>query len=154
MTAPTLTAGIVCGRCSHWADGKRVQVRHTSIAAVRSCQTTLATVRTAPAAWSPVAGRYALTTDGVTKFYVVDLGKEGSRWAGRVFLSVQASDELHPVRNPGTRADILAAIGTDPAAALRLYGREIGRCGVCGRTLTDEASRAAGIGPICADKGF
>ena len=30
------------------------------------------------------------------------------------------------------------------------YGRELGVCGVCGRTLTDENSREAGIGPVCA----
>jgi hypothetical protein len=29
------------------------------------------------------------------------------------------------------------------------YGRELGQCGLCGRDLTDEASRAAGIGPVC-----
>jgi hypothetical protein len=38
----------------------------------------------------------------------------------------------------------------DQAAAL---GRLYGRCVVCGRTLTDEDSIEAGIGPICA-KGF
>jgi uncharacterized protein DUF6011 len=32
------------------------------------------------------------------------------------------------------------------------YGQELGECGHCGRTLTDEASRAAGIGPVCASK--
>jgi hypothetical protein len=30
------------------------------------------------------------------------------------------------------------------------YGRELGECGHCGRTLTNDASRAAGIGPVCA----
>lgn len=32
------------------------------------------------------------------------------------------------------------------------YGRIYGVCIVCSRTLTDEGSIAAGIGPICADK--
>lgn len=32
------------------------------------------------------------------------------------------------------------------------YGRLYGVCGVCGRTLTDETSIAAGIGPICAGR--
>lgn len=32
------------------------------------------------------------------------------------------------------------------------YGKLYGMCVVCGRTLTDENSIAAGIGPICADK--
>lgn len=38
-------------------------------------------------------------------------------------------------------------------AAQVLFGREIGRCGVCGKTLTDETSRRLGIGPVCRD-GF
>lgn len=36
--------------------------------------------------------------------------------------------------------------------ALLRYGREIGRCGHCGKALTDESSRALGLGPICASK--
>lgn len=33
--------------------------------------------------------------------------------------------------------------------AMKLYGQKIGRCGYCGLRLTDETSRAYGIGPIC-----
>lgn len=33
--------------------------------------------------------------------------------------------------------------------AMKLYGQKIGRCGHCGLRLTDEVSRAYGIGPIC-----
>lgn len=32
------------------------------------------------------------------------------------------------------------------------YGKLYGMCVICGRTLTDEESIAAGIGPICAGK--
>lgn len=32
------------------------------------------------------------------------------------------------------------------------YGRRTGRCGICGRELTDPVSIERGIGPICADK--
>jgi hypothetical protein len=32
------------------------------------------------------------------------------------------------------------------------YGRELGVCGACGRHLTDEASRARGLGSECAKK--
>lgn len=43
----------------------------------------------------------------------------------------------------------------DVAGALATYGREIGRCGVCHRSLTDEESRSVGLGPVCASKiGF
>lgn len=107
---------------------------------------------TAPVAALPEvpAGYYAIEVDGTVKFYRVDRPTEG-RWAGRTFVKVQASDDLHPVRGEGARK-VLEAIAVDPKAASLRYGREIGRCGVCNRTLTDETSRANGIGPICADK--
>lgn len=96
------------------------------------------------------AGRYAIVdeADGRIRFFVVDRPTEG-RWIGRTFVSEQASDEKYPVRGP-RRNEILAAIAVDAEGALRRYGVELGRCGVCGRTLTDETSRAAGIGPDCA----
>jgi hypothetical protein len=37
-----------------------------------------------------------------------------------------------------------------PKESMLRYGRELGECGHCGRTLTNDASRAAGIGPVCA----
>lgn len=40
----------------------------------------------------------------------------------------------------------------DPLAAAKLYGVETGRCGCCGRELTDPESIAAGIGPVCAGR--
>lgn len=36
--------------------------------------------------------------------------------------------------------------------ACKSFGKLYGRCMVCSRTLTDEESVAAGIGPICAGK--
>ncbi len=98
------------------------------------------------------AGRYAIRgTDGVVKFYVVDKPTEG-KWAGCTFVDQQAGDDLHPVKDRARRTDILAAIGVDPLSASRLYGTELGRCGVCNRTLTDPDSIAAGIGPVCASR--
>lgn len=97
------------------------------------------------------AGHYALTIDDGVKFYRVDCPNEG-RWAGRVFVSRQASDEHFPVKNPDERRAILTAIAADPQAASALYGHELGVCGVCGRTLTNEESREIGIGPVCRAK--
>ncbi len=37
-------------------------------------------------------------------------------------------------------------------ASSRLYAQELGRCSRCNRTLTDEASRARGLGPECATR--
>lgn len=99
-------------------------------------------------------GRYALDCgNGIVKFYVVKTPTEG-QWAGFTFLDAQASDDLHPVRNVTKKREVLAAIAADPEAAAILYGITLGVCGRCGRTLTDETSRAAGIGPVCADKGW
>lgn len=89
-------------------------------------------------------GRYAVeNAEGVLRFYVAD--HEG--------LFVQASDELHRVHPSGQEA-VIEAIAADPETASRRYGTELGRCGRCNRTLTDEVSRAAGLGPVCAAKGW
>lgn len=93
------------------------------------------------------AGRYAIEVDGKLGFFKVDQPTEG-RWAGYTFVKQMASDTEYAVR--GDRKDlVLSAIANAPQAASIRYGREIGKCGVCGRTLTNEESRAAGIGPIC-----
>lgn len=97
------------------------------------------------------AGRYAIATPNGVRFYRVDKPSKGN-WKGWTFVKVQASDDLHPVRSVAQRTDVLRAIAIDPRAASERYGRELGVCGVCGRTLTDEASRARGIGPICESK--
>lgn len=96
-------------------------------------------------------GRYAVVIDEVTKFFKVDTPTEG-QWAGRTFLKIQASDAEYPVKNPTTKAQVLTLIAQDPKEAMLRYGRELGHCGHCGRTLTNEESRAAGIGPICSGK--
>jgi Family of unknown function (DUF6011) len=50
-----------------------------------------------------------------------------------------------------TEARVVAA-AADPAAAAKAYGLRTGTCSCCGRELTNPESRAAGIGPICAEK--
>lgn len=42
-----------------------------------------------------------------------------------------------------------ALLFVDAKAAVTRYGQELGHCGSCGRHLTDETSRAIGIGPEC-----
>jgi hypothetical protein len=105
-----------------------------------------------PEAIDVPAGRYAVIDEerSIVEFFVVDKPEEG-KWAGRTFVSQQASDEKYPVRG-ARRGEVLARIAVDPEAALLRYGHELGRCGNCGRTLTDETSRAMGIGPDCAAK--
>lgn len=101
---------------------------------------------------TPVAqvadARYAVEENGTLKFFRVKNGN----LPGFVFLDVQASDDWHAVRNVTRIRSIVALIAQDAKAAMVRYGHELGECGMCGRTLTDEASRAAGIGPVCASK--
>ena len=107
----------------------------------------------APVADVP-AGRYAVTgNEGQTVFVKVDRPTEGS-YAGRTFVKVQAGSELY-LQSAGTARTLLAKIEADgvQAACIR-YGHELGECGRCGRTLTDQASREAGIGPVCAGKAW
>jgi hypothetical protein len=96
------------------------------------------------------SGHYAveITDDRGTvstlKFFYLDI-------EGKLFA--QASDELHLITNVnGYREIVLSVIRKDVKEASLRYGREIGRCGICNRTLTDEVSRANGIGPVCQAK--
>jgi len=103
------------------------------------------------------AGRYAIRNEeGVVKFYKVDRPDEG-RWSGYVFFNALAGGphghpEEHPIKkHEAKRAIYEEIIAAGPREAAILYGQEIGECGVCGRTLTDETSRAYGIGPVCRE---
>jgi hypothetical protein len=46
----------------------------------------------------------------------------------------------------------LQTIARDPAEAATRYGKMTRECSCCGRELSDPASVAAGIGPVCATK--
>ena len=84
----------------------------------------------------------------VVKFYRVRRVVEG-KWMGRVFVDGQGSDDFYPVRRPEALEAVLSAILADPTGAALLYAAELGRCSRCSRTLTDEESRRAGMGPDC-----
>jgi len=94
--------------------------------------------------------RYALDgfeTGNEVRFYKLRESKRGRR-----YLVAQVSDEERMV--PWAEALIVARrITADPMAAMLRYGTELGSCGHCGRTLTNDESRALGIGPKCR-QGF
>lgn len=145
---------IKCGKCKE---------RHETVADVRACYGgERVTVMPRQAGKNTEryralpSGRYAvlgLDDDEPyrVRFFKVDNVTEG-KWSGYTFVKEQASDEFHPVKSKERRERILNAILKDPETAMLLYGQELGKCGHCGRTLTDEDSRARGIGPICAGK--
>jgi len=93
-------------------------------------------------------GRYAVEDDGTLRFFKVKNGRK----PGYVFLDIQASDDWHAIRNVTRIRTILDLIAVDQLSAARRYGMELGKCSRCGRTLTDETSRAYGIGPECRKK--
>lgn len=158
-----------CWRCGAWLEadtGIAVQTSHVAserfhddaqrryqwqVQHIGDCPAPVVTVAMVKAEHDVPAGRYAIDTSTGLAFYRVDRPTEG-KWAGRTFVSVQAGPNLFPVRDVGARLGILATIAKDPAAASMRYGRELGHCGVCGLELTNEESRARGIGPICAGK--
>lgn len=98
------------------------------------------------------AGRYAVDgEDSTTDFYFVDFADSGD-WKGCVFVTLHTGGGDQRM-SPKASATILGKIvdaGARESSAR--YGRELGHCGVCGRELTNEASRELGIGPKCAGK--
>lgn len=80
--------------------------------------------------------------DSALRFYSVKVTDNA------VWVDVWASDARYPIKAAPQRLAILKAIAADPDSGPR-FGREIGRCYVCNRTLTDETSRSLGIGPVC-----
>ena len=70
--------------------------------------------------------------------------------SGETYLGKIVNGILHP-RNECTDAHLVAVQEAmkNPLEAAVKYGRETGRCSVCGRRLTDPESVANGIGPIC-----
>jgi hypothetical protein len=96
-------------------------------------------------------GRYAIVMTDKLRFFKVNTPTEG-RWAKMTFVNeVFGGGRRDPVRNRQFRQTVLQAIADDSDALAR-YGQELGECGVCGRELTDEQSRAIGIGPVCREK--
>jgi len=95
-----------------------------------------------------VEGRFAIVVDGVTKFLRIKKVTSG-RWAGRVFVDSMGSDTGYPVKAPATLTTYLSAVLVDPQAAAKRYADELGECSDCGRPLTNDESRARGIGPEC-----
>lgn len=98
-------------------------------------------------------GYYALATpDTVDEIHYYRVSR--SRDGRYVRVAEQASSTFYPVRPWPRAAGILNRLReTGLRDAAYLYGTTIGRCCRCNRTLTDEASRAMGIGPDCAGKG-
>lgn len=93
---------------------------------------------------------------GVAKVVVFQsgsVGVVGPQYGTGTFGIIEQGGELRRFR---AMTDEVFATLQDVEArgieALKSIGIATGRCCVCGRTLTDENSIAAGIGPVCAEK--
>jgi hypothetical protein len=125
------------------------------LAAIKAAPVAPAPVVEAPAApvrarldFSAISdGYYALRVEGVVKFYRVSTNKKGYK-----NVQAQAGDELHLMWGNAGIAVLHRLVEAGLEGSMKLYAEELGRCWTCGRTLTDEESRAAGQGPICRGK--
>jgi hypothetical protein len=138
-----------------WADVKTSSLTNTVAAAAayrrqeRTEQATTVDLSTLP------EGSIYVAVGSPLQFFKIDHVADG-KWAGWVFVKRQAGDNFDRFGSQrpgatyrGAAADLLAQVAAEPFAAMARYGVEIGRCGNCNRTLTDETSRARGIGPDC-----
>jgi hypothetical protein len=102
-------------------------------------------------------GKYALElADGAgnqVTFWEVDKPNERSAWHGRTFVSQYVAGQRGiAVKDIAKRQQVLELIAKNPAEALLRFGQLLGRCGHCGRELTNDESRQLGIGPVCRGK--
>ena len=91
---------------------------------------------------------YAIDYDGQLRFYHVDRPTKG-KYEGWTFVRERRSDgskKLHYSQ----MLPVLEIIARNPVEAAERFGRELGECSCCHKSLTDETSRARGIGPVCA----
>lgn len=105
-------------------------------------------------------GCYA-APNGEGELMFLRIGRPASgRWVGWVLVDeIVGGNTKRPqgYQRPGgsyrgPMEHLLSAVLADPVAASARYGRELGVCGLCGRTLTVADSRARGIGPACAKR--
>lgn len=92
-------------------------------------------------------GNYAVREDSVVKFYRVSTSKRGFK-----NVQVRASDDLHMLFGKASIAVLHRIVEAGLEASQMLFAIELGRCWRCGKSLTDEESRARGMGPDCASK--
>lgn len=97
-------------------------------------------------------GRYALYNKLESRwhFFQVDQPDENSKWKLWTFVrEIRTDDSSSRIREP-QRSFILRHIAENTLGAMTDYGKQVGECGKCHRTLTDPESIRKGIGPVCA----
>ena len=99
-------------------------------------------------------GRYGIKNvpghKNTVSFFRLRTPKDGD-WAGYQFIDqIVGHGKRFPVKEADTRKKIRDLIMEQGVVeCLQLFGKEFEHCGRCGRELTDDTSRARGIGPDC-----
>lgn len=96
-------------------------------------------------------GSYAIdgSADATNEIMFVEV------WVGRtgeVRVSQQVSDSRVTMPRNATAGILDRIMDAGVEASMARYGHEMGECGACHRKLTNDESRARGIGPVCAAK--
>lgn len=96
--------------------------------------------------------------------FVFSRAPDSGRNTGAIYVKKSSGEYLGKVAAGGFRPTLdcddattakVIAVAATPGASARAYGNRTGECSCCGRELTNHASIAIGIGPICAEKfGF
>lgn len=100
------------------------------------------------------ASKYALSLGGKLRFFQVNKPTKG-KWAGYTFVTelIGAPGDWRQLKlNKVFTTEVLAHIALDPKEAAVRYSNEFTRCAVCESPLSDEESRARGLGPVCAGR--
>lgn len=146
------------GQLGGQANGVIVRFNLRGLIDSRECSTLIDTLKALPQktpaqpSRTQVAdGYYAVVLPGerYLRFFRI---KRGKRNPEMIFVSEQASDTFYPVQRSRRQLvlDAIAKAGEETAG--KAYAAHLGNCYRCNRTLTDETSRALGIGPVCRDK--
>ena len=107
----------------------------------------------------PEGGSYYAVpnADGKLTFLKVDRPKDG-KWGGwtfvRQYLGGQGPAQRLGCAKPGQGysgqwPSLMEKVLADPKGAAQTFGQELGKCARCHADLTDETSRAQGLGPVC-----
>lgn len=72
--------------------------------------------------------------------------------AGKRYLVRQLGSDTEMLKLENGAMAVAERLAADVKGAVQLYGQELGYCGDCGHELTNDESRAIGIGPYCRNK--
>lgn len=96
----------------------------------------------------------SLTGNNDLDFFVVSVYEQAGTKLSALYRVIggRGKTRIYGQAAAKVTAALLALTSEEVAEAGIRFGLELGICGHCGRELTDEESRARGIGPVCATR--